>query len=384
MSGAATSSDRVWPKTGLWAASYRAMFPLAGLWAALCVGLWQWGANLDLTLGWHIHEMTFGFAGAALAGYLLTACPSWTGCAPPSGWPLGLLTGLWLAARGGLLAGMLPLGGAVSMAFFWGIALLLWNETRKSGKSGRPGFILVCLIAGAGSAIWTTGLQTESLPAWAPALPVLGFATLLIVVGGQLVPAFLTRAALWRLQTPHPEPAWLAPLALIALAMALSGLLAGRPEITGGFLRLAALLIVARMAFWSLKSALKDSLLAVLALGYLWLPLGLYLWGASLMGSGPLSQPQAVHALIMGAMGGLILAVSVRAIALRTANGLVARRGTGLAFAMVWLATWARMFDALDLAATLWCAGWLIYAALFLPALRGPVPRPVFSGARNS
>ena len=382
-----TSSDRVWPETGLWAASFRSMFPLAAVWAALCVALWQWEANLDLpfdlSLGWHIHEMTFGFAGAALAGYLLTACPSWTGRAPPSGWPLRVLAGLWIATRLGVLVGLFPISAATSVAFFWGIAALLWVETRKSGKLGRPGFILFCVAAGAGSAFWITQLHLETLPSRAPILPVLGFAALLIVVGGQLVPAFLSRVAIWRGGAVREEPIWLAPLSLAALGMALMALLAAQPEVAGGFLRLTALLILARMAFWSLRSALQDRLLAILTLGYLWLPLGLYLWGAALMGGGPLTEPQAVHALIMGAMGGLILAVSARAIAYRTPDGLRPRRGTVLAFALIWFATWARMFDALDLAAALWCSGWCLYALLFLPVAKGPVPRPVFSGARN-
>ncbi|SHJ72261.1 uncharacterized protein involved in response to NO [Shimia gijangensis] len=364
------------------------MFPLAALWAALCVALWQWQANLnlpfDLTLDWHIHEMTFGFAGAALAGYLLTACPSWTGRAPPSGWPLMVLAFLWIATRVALVALWLPFGAITSVAFFWGVALLLWGETRKSGKPGRPGFILFCLAAGIGSAFWITGLYNNALPMWAPYVPVIGFSLLLIVVGGQILPAFLSRAAIWRGRKPAEEPDWLGPVALLSIVMATLILLTEHAATAGGFLRFAALALIARMAFWSLRSALRDRLLAMLTLAYLWLPLGLYLWGASLSETGPLSEPQSLHALIMGAMGGLIFAVSARSIAHRTPTGLRPRRGTIPAFALIWLATWARMVDALDLAATLWCSGWLLYALLFLPALAGPVVRPVFSGTRNS
>lgn len=364
------------------------MFPLAAIWAVVSVAIWQWGANLnlalDLTPGWHIHEMTFGVAGAALAGYLLTACPSWTVRAPPSGWPLMLLAAFWIATRLSLLAGLFPVAAAASLTFFWGIALLLWIETRKGGTSGRPGFLLACLAAGAGSALWIIALHKEALPAWATVLPVLGLALLLIVVGGQIVPAFLARPVLRRGALPRDEPIWIAPLSLVALSIAATGLLADQSAVAAGFLRLAALLILARMASWTWRSALSDPLLAFLSLGYLWLPLGLYLWGASLNGTGPLTEPQSLHALTMGAMGGLILAVSARSVALRTPDGLRPRRGTILAFVLIWLATWARMFDGLDLAAALWCAGWLLYLVIFLPALRGPVPRPVFSGARNT
>jgi hypothetical protein len=46
-------------------------------------------------LAWHTHEMLFGFVLAAVAGFLLTAIPNWTGRRPLSGAPLTLLAGLW-------------------------------------------------------------------------------------------------------------------------------------------------------------------------------------------------------------------------------------------------------------------------------------------------
>src|SRR5271169_5047710 len=50
-------------------------------------------------LAWHIHEMLFGFVIAAIAGFLLTAIPNWTGRPPVNGGPLATLVGLWLLGR---------------------------------------------------------------------------------------------------------------------------------------------------------------------------------------------------------------------------------------------------------------------------------------------
>src|SRR5690606_26431838 len=47
----------------------------------------------------HAHEMLSGFAGAAIAGFLLTAVATWTKCPPVAGIPLALLCALWLGAR---------------------------------------------------------------------------------------------------------------------------------------------------------------------------------------------------------------------------------------------------------------------------------------------
>ena len=45
---------------------------------------------------WHAHEMAFGFGGAVVAGFLLTAIPNWTGRMPLQGAPLAGLVLLWM------------------------------------------------------------------------------------------------------------------------------------------------------------------------------------------------------------------------------------------------------------------------------------------------
>ena len=50
-------------------------------------------------VSWHRHEMLFGYAGAIIAGFLLTAVPNWTGHPTPKGGSLALIVALWLAGR---------------------------------------------------------------------------------------------------------------------------------------------------------------------------------------------------------------------------------------------------------------------------------------------
>src|ERR1035437_8519366 len=86
--------------------AFRPMFLAAGSWAILSLVLWlavvlgyiQLSSRFD-PLAWHIHEMLFGFVMAAVAGFLLTAIPNWTNRLPVRGYPLALLTGLWLLGR---------------------------------------------------------------------------------------------------------------------------------------------------------------------------------------------------------------------------------------------------------------------------------------------
>ena len=90
----------------LFAYGFRPHFLLAGLAGLLLVPIWALSFVANTTLGsswppmlWHAHEMLFGFIGSAVAGFLLTAVPSWTGQKGFAGRPLILLAGIWLAGR---------------------------------------------------------------------------------------------------------------------------------------------------------------------------------------------------------------------------------------------------------------------------------------------
>ena len=381
------TSDRVWPETGLWAASFRVMFPLAALWAALAVGLWQWGGlvwpNLELTVGWHVHEMSFGFGGSALAGYALTACSSWTGRAPVGGWRLMWLAGLWVVVRIALLT---PLEMAdwvaaiASLAFFWTIAALLVHEMRRGGKGVRPFLVLFCGIAGIGSALWIIALSGGAQPGsiW----PVLGFALLLSAIGSRMVPAFLAAASASGRQDSPPVPVWITGIATGLLIGGAFALFAGLRAVAAALIALAALALVAQILRWPWRPAARDGLLAMLGAAFLWLPVGLFLL-AGHVPAGWVTLAVASHVLMMGAMGGLVMAVSSRAFARRVSGRLRARRPMIPAFALIALSVPLRLFGALDLAAGVWIAGWVLYLAMSLFRLGGPVPRPVFSGARD-
>jgi uncharacterized protein involved in response to NO len=75
----------------------RPFFLGAALWAPISLLLWlaALAGAVDLPtalppLAWHSHELVFGYAGAVVAGFLLTAVPNWT-ARPPS--PAGRFSG---------------------------------------------------------------------------------------------------------------------------------------------------------------------------------------------------------------------------------------------------------------------------------------------------
>jgi len=92
--------------------AFRPFYLLAALQGVLSVLAWSLGfGGTDALPGflWHGHEMVWGYAGAIIVGFLLTAVATWTGQLPVRGAPLALLAVLWLPPRGVVLAG--PRGG---------------------------------------------------------------------------------------------------------------------------------------------------------------------------------------------------------------------------------------------------------------------------------
>ena len=112
---------------------FRPFFFAAGGWAVAVLVLWLcWIAGrIELPTAfapslWHGHEMLYGFAAAAVAGFLLTAIPNWTGRLPICGAPLAALAATWLAGRIAVatsgLVGALP-AACIDLSFRW----LFWE-----------------------------------------------------------------------------------------------------------------------------------------------------------------------------------------------------------------------------------------------------------------
>ena len=122
-----TASNRTWRSAAILSRGFRPFFLAAGLWALVGIALW-----LQLSTGaiaiptafspvdWHAHEMIFGYAGAVVAGFPLTAIPNWTGRLPVAGMPLATLVALWAAGRVSLFVSAAigrPAAAAIDTAF---------------------------------------------------------------------------------------------------------------------------------------------------------------------------------------------------------------------------------------------------------------------------
>ena len=135
-----------------------------------------------------------------------------------------------------------------------------------------------------------------------------------------------------------------------------------------------------RLSRWRGIATLEEPLVWVLHLGYGWLALGLVLLGLS--GLVPvLPQTAALHALTVGAVGTMTLAVMTRASLGHTGRPLTAGPGTTTIYALVTAAALLRVIapvggpielTLLSLAGVAWSGAFGLFFLLYLRPLAGP------------
>ncbi len=114
-------------------------------------------------LAWHRHEMVFGFGGAIIAGFLLTAVQNWTGNPGLRGRSLAGLVLLWLAARLAWLAGVpLILLIPLELAFLPAVAGLLGRSLWRVRQRGNYPVVVVLTLLAAADVLAVCGLAADN------------------------------------------------------------------------------------------------------------------------------------------------------------------------------------------------------------------------------
>lgn len=384
-----------WP---VFAYGFRPFFLLAGLYAALAIGIWiavypgpaPGLAGLPAHY-WHAHEMIFGFIAAAIAGFMLTAVPSWTGVRGFAGTPLVVLALLWLAGRIALLlADVLPfwLTAAAALAFLPALMVTLAPALLRKRNRNQP-LLLVLLAFWIADLAYIYGAHANLLAWSATALRgALGLVLILLtVIGGRIVPAFTSNALKRRgIAAPMRSVALLEPaIVLVMIGYLVADTVAPLAPITAGIAGGAGVLHLWRMAGWQSLKTGSEPIVWVLHIGYVWLPVGLLLRAAA----GLLDAGWAVHwqhALGAGAAGTMILAVMTRASLGHTGRPLVAGRMAVVAYVLLTFGVLVRVFgpalQVVDYRITLWAAAsaWALAYVLFVVNYAPILTRPRADG----
>jgi uncharacterized protein involved in response to NO len=358
-----TEQMRAWRGPAVLTYGFRPFFFGAAVWAALAMLFWvlMLTGRLDLPtrfdpVSWHAHEFLFGYLGAVVSGFMLTAVPNWTGRLPIVGWPLGGLVALWLIGR---LAVALSLNLSpllVALADLSATVVLAVVLAREiiAGKNWRNLIVVAMLsvfILGNALFHWEAAQGAYAAQGYGLRLG-LGAAMMMIgVIGGRIVPSFtrnwLVRRGAEALPTPPMQR--FDKLALLLLAAALLGwvVVPGHAAVAVA-LGLAGILHLVRLARWRGLRTLAEPLVWVLHLGYLFVPLGALMVACNTLLPGHFAGGAAQHLWMAGAIGLMTLAVMTRATLGHSGQPLSAGPGT----VAIYLALVASVI--LRLAAGLW------------------------------
>ena len=321
---------------------FRPFFLGAGVFALLSMGLWMAALSGMVAVGgsfgplnWHAHEMLFGYTTAALAGFLLTAVPNWTGRLPVSGVPLLGLFGLWAAGRVTMAApdilGSWP-SIAVDAAFLPVLAAVAGREI-VAGRNWKNLKILGALV-GLASANFAfhAGVLANADTGGAIRAAVGLYALLVVLVGGRIIPSF-TRNFLARTgRSPLPAPfGRFDMLAILSLAVAVTAwAIIPTGAVVAATALVASVLHFARLARWKGWAIVEEPLLAMLHVSYGFVPVGFAAVAAAALGW--IAPVSALHLITVGGIGGMTLAVMTRASLGHTGRPPTADVATGLAY----------------------------------------------------
>ena len=367
----------------LWQLGFRPFYLLASMFAALSIGLWalQFAGWLGRPYlqgpMWHAHEMLFGFTLAVVVGFLFTAGRNWSGRPTPTGVPLMALAALWVAGRVLVLT---PFGWAaaiVNVAFplAAGIALAIPFIAARN-KRNYFFIALLLLMAAAVLGVHLAQLGVTQLPGWIGIQVALdGVLFIMAVMGGRVIPMFTNNSIAG---AKASRRAWLEKATLgTTLALLLADVLQLHGLLLTTLTGLCAAAHLARWALWQPWKTGRAPLVWVLHMAYFWIPVHLALRGMAEIGW--VTPSVAIHALTVGAIGGLIIGMMTRTALGHTGRPLKAGRADVACYLLVLAAALIRVLvpliapaqivNSVLWSAALWSGGFALYAVSYWPVL---------------
>jgi uncharacterized protein involved in response to NO len=370
---------------------FRPFFLLAALIAVINPIIWistyLGHTSLNITTSsafWHGHEMIFGFSGALIAGFILTASANWTSTLPYQGKPIGILALLWIIER---LSFFLPINELIVFIlmnlFFPALTFMLFLKLRKFPKQ-RNMFITILIGITSAKLLYSAGHMFLDSPYEENgrhiAVGLIRFIVLLIA--GRVLPFFM-RKKITGLNIS--VPGWLNPLALAPIALLAIPLPETTPKLLLVIIYLWAIVIGAvRQGMWLPHKSIKVPMLLVLHVGVGFILLGLM---QELIG---LYHPHInfsqipLHTMMAGGLGVIGLGIMTRVSLGHTGRVIEADKVISFAYICVALGAFIRItvplfwpehyVSSLYYAVVIWTLSFAIFFIKFLGKLTSPRP----------
>jgi len=371
------------PDFALWSLGFRPFYLLASSFAALSILLWvlQYAGWLPAPYlrspAWHAHEMLFGYTIAVVTGFLFTAVRNWTAKPTPTGGWLMAFAALWIAGRILALTPYATATAVVNAAFPVAVAIGIGIPIVQSRN--RRNYFFIVLLALLGVAVVTFHLAHAGAIAWPERASLqVGLDLVLFimaVMGGRVIPMFTNNGVPGARATRHP----------VVEKMALGGVLllvgADLLPAPSGVIAVLALVVAsahaARLWLWQPWRTLRTPMVWVLHVAYGWIVVYLVLRG--LAAAGWTSELFAVHALTIGAIGGMTIGMMTRTARGHTGRPLVPDRFEVTCYVLVAVAAVIRVFGGMlvpeaylatvVVSGLCWSGAFAIYTVRYWPVL---------------
>jgi len=371
---------------------FRPFFLCGAIFSIFAIALWllMYKGTINLSpLGggywWHIHEMIFGFGGAIIAGFLLTAVQNWTGVRGVQGNTLLLLFLLWLAGRAVLLFPNLLgelLTTLVDLSFLPAVAIILAKPILAIKQYRNLFFVpLLTLFTVANLEVHLAIYYPQTFTiTYAGYAGVMLVTFLMSVMAGRVAPMFTANGT----NTPKTvQIIWLdkvtnGSLAVVMLSLLLEPVLGFSALFFGGLLIIAGILQTIRWLRWRPWITLSVPLLWSIHGAMKFISFGLVVLGISYL-IPEVPSNHVWHLLTVGGMGGLILAMISRVSLGHTGRPLQPPKAMTAAYVLISLAAIIRAFGPwgypektllfIDISGAFWLAAFLIFVVTYAPML---------------
>lgn len=365
--------------------AFRPLYALAALYVSLIILLWyplgfQGNAHYP-SFFWHGHEMIWGFTGAIIVGFLLTAVSNWTNTPPVRHYRLLLLVICWALAR---LFVYLPFNQSIYIStffdtLFYGLAAIFMLIALIQSKN-YPNILvpIVLLIFGGINVLFClaiTGTLKISLLT-VMQLGLLGVAAFIGLIGSRVTPFFtsITLKQTNQFSKPFTMIAFLFPVLMI-IVMALN-----LPKIIVLVLGIIVTITNCYQLYrWWNKAILQAPLLWILHIGFFFTTIGtLVLAYAYSIDLKYLSL--STHLIATGGIGSLTIGMMARTALGHTGRAMVLPRFMKTAFLLILASVVVRVIATLInhniplliTSALLFSGAFIIYLYCYLPILLTP------------
>lgn len=331
---------------------FRIFFLAAAIWAALAMTIFiATLSGFDVispafgAVDWHVHEFLFGYTGAVIAGFLLTAVPNWTKRLPVSGGRLLFLFLLWAAGRGAVAFSAdssALLVAAFDLAFPAWLVFVIAREL-VAGRNYRNLRVLALVtLFGAANAAYHYEVAVFGTADYSRRAGIAVILLLIMLIGGRIIPSFTRN---WLAQQkaesfPVPFGRYDGLTILVSAAAFLTWVAAPESFAAAISLGLAGMLNLVRLVRWKGWRTFSEGLVAILHVAYAFVPAGMIAMALSIIAPDRIPPTGALHLLTAGAIGMMTLAVMTRASLGHTgrnlhADGAILAIYAALAFSVV-------------------------------------------------